>query len=467
MKKRTLLISFSALALSLASFAGTPDNMQVWLKNGEQRTFDIKQVDSVTFGVAQQQEHNLLTENTMPPTFAAPIPLEVNAQELAYIKRNNEFGLKCFAKLRETKKKDGTNLPIHFFSPVSLNFALGFCANGASKGGATEIANALGFQSENAVEDMNDFFHKLYLSINSGVDSVDVHTANALWINEHSVAKENFVKTAKESYYATVRNLDFEGDPLGSRDTIIHWAALMTNNRIDDLQIRISELTKLVINNACYFKGAWVSPFAEDSVAEFEGKEGTQTTKFMSNEDIYLNYAETSNYQAVSLDYGTISESAHFHNAYDMVVILPKSGHDLNEVLPTIQWDSIAFKYQKVSLYMPKFKSKDGYDIDTILPNLGINNIFHEFPNAIEDEGIDGKISVSQVRQDFYISVDEFGTEAAAVTSIIMDAESSGEPDMTPPTIMRCNRPFVFAIREKRTGLILFIGEFDSVPDDN
>jgi len=63
--------------------------------------------------------------------------------------------------------------------------------------------------------------------------------------------------------------------------------------------------------------------------------------------------------------------------------------------------------------------------------------------------------------------VDEFGTEAAAVTSIIIDAESSGEPDMTPPTIMRCNRPFVFAIREKRTGLILFIGEFDSVPDDN
>ena len=86
MGKRTLLIGFSALVLSLASFAGTPDNMLIWLKNGEQRAFDINQVDSVTFGVTQQQEYQPLTENTMPPTFAAPNPLELSEQELAYVK---------------------------------------------------------------------------------------------------------------------------------------------------------------------------------------------------------------------------------------------------------------------------------------------------------------------------------------------------------------------------------------------
>ena len=73
MKKKALLIVFSALAISLASFAGTPENMQVWLKNGEYSVFDISQVDSVTFGVVQQEEPPQLTENTMPPTFAAPL----------------------------------------------------------------------------------------------------------------------------------------------------------------------------------------------------------------------------------------------------------------------------------------------------------------------------------------------------------------------------------------------------------
>ncbi len=183
MGKRTLLIGFTALASSLASFAGTPDNMQVWLKNGEQRVFEINQVDSVTFGAIPQQEYTPLTENTMPPKFAAPIPLEVDKQEMKYIKSTNEFGTKCFALMR---KLDTT--PVHFFSPVSLNIALGFCANGASAKGAKEITSAMGFTSENAMEDMNNFYHKLYLSLNSGVDSVDIHTANALWVNEGTKA---------------------------------------------------------------------------------------------------------------------------------------------------------------------------------------------------------------------------------------------------------------------------------------
>ena len=161
MGKRTLLIEFAALALSLASFAGTPDNMQVWLKNGEQRVFDINQVDSVTFGVTQQQEYQPLTENTLPPTFAAPNPLKLSEQELAYVKSTNEFGKKCYNILRTTQDADGNPMAVYFFSPISLNIALGFCANGATDEGIKEVTDALGFHSANALDDMNNFFQKI------------------------------------------------------------------------------------------------------------------------------------------------------------------------------------------------------------------------------------------------------------------------------------------------------------------
>ena len=462
MKKKTLLIVFSALATSLASFAGTPDNMQVWLKNGEQRVFEINQVDSVTFGAIPQQEYTPLTENTMPPKFAAPIPLEVDKQEMKYIKSTNEFGSKCFALMR---KLDTT--PVHFFSPVSLNIALGFCANGATAKGAKEITDAMGFTSANAMEDMNNFYHKLYLSLNSGVDSVDIHTANALWVNEGTKAKENFVNTAKESYYATVRNLDFKNDPLGSKDTIDHWAALMTNDCIKKLGINITSDTRLVINNACYFKGNWVTKFSPIGKALFNGTTKKDSAEFMGIYDRYMDYSETDNYQAVKLDYGKEAKTTGYQGspaesaAYSMIVVLPKKGHDLDEVWPTIRWDSIPFSRMQGDLYMPKFKSDGGYDLEKdVLPRLGIKDIFEDYPNAVEEF----PIYISQVRQDFFISVDEEGTEAAAVTSIV---GTLGGAIVQQRFMMRCDHPFAFAIRENRTGLILFMGEYDYAPEEN
>lgn len=468
MKKKALLIGIAALATSLASFAGTPDNMQVWLKNGEHSVFDISQVDSVTFGVTQQQEYQPLTENIMPPTFAAPNPLELSEQELAYVKSTNEFGKKCYNILRTTQDADGNPMAVYFFSPISLNIALGFCANGATNDGIKEITDALGFHSENALEDMNDFFQKIYLSLNSGVDSVTVRTANALWLNERSTANMDFVETAREKYYATVRNLDFAGDPLGSKDTIDHWAALMTNDCIKNLGINIDKYTRLVINNACYFKGDWVTKFTPLARMEFHGVKGdSDSTDFMAIEQESLEYSENDYYQAIKLDYGTEANkpsssgwsqpSASNPSTYSMAVVLPKSGHDLDEVLPTLQWDSIPFQYMKGDLYMPKFKAKSGYPLKLVLKELNIEDMFKSghYPNVVLGENV----FIDQVQQDYFINVDEEGTEAAAVTSIV----GAGGAVMT-SFFMNCNRPFAFAIRENTTGLLLFMGEYNSVP---
>ena len=457
MDKRTLLIGFAALATSLASFADTPENMQVWLKNGEHSIFDISQVDSVTFGTSPQQEFTLLTENTMPPTFAQPIPLEVNDQELKYVKSTNEFGRKCFVELRK-----GDSDGVRFFSPISLNIALGLCANGATKEGAKEITDAMGFDSKNAIGDMNDFFNKIYLSLNSFVDSVIMSTSNAVWLDARSGAYPNFVKLAKETYYATIRNLDFYGDPSGSKDTIDHWAALATHDCIKNLSIQIKDDTKFVLNNACYFKGSWVTKFLPAGKAAFyPTPDVIEETDFMSIREEGMEYAETDEYQAVKLDYGLESQKLSYKPgsttsdcAYSMIVVLPNTGHDLDEVWSTIRWDSIPFNYMMGTITMPKFKAAGGSPLKECVKNLGIKEIFQTCPYIVSGENY-----IDDIAQDFFINVDEEGTEAAAVTSIV----GAGGAAMR-FFRMTCDRPFAFAIRENKTGLILFMGEYNSVP---
>ena len=459
MKKKNLLLGFMALSLGAITATGEPYDMQVWLKNGDQKSFDVSQVDSVTFGTSQQPGYDHLTMNTLPPTFEQPNPLVVSAQEQELIRTNNEFATKCYSIVRQMPdpKNPDSMRAVHFYSPISLGFALGLCANGATDKGAQEIADALGFKS---LSEMNDFYQKLYLSINSNVDSVDIRTANALWINEGTRAYEDFVETSKEKYYATVRHLDFTHNPSGATDTINHWAALMTNNRIKKLSIEISEITRLIINNACYFKAKWKHPFTSYyNTMTFNGAYGkTNRTDAMYIDYCYMECASTDLYQAVKLDYADKKadwEDTTGTSPYSMIVVLPTVGHDLDEVLPTIKWDSLPLKYQTCEIVMPKFESKDSYSLAGALNELNIQDIFSSYPKAIYGDAV-----ISQVTQDYFLKVDEIGTEAAVVTSIGVDTGWA----LTPELKMLCDRPFAFVIRENSTGLILFMGEYDFVP---
>ena len=480
MKKRTLLLGFAALTLSAASFAETPNSMLVWLKNGEQKSFYINEVDSVTFGIYKIPDFLPLTENFMPPKFAQPNPLVVNEQEASFIRASNEFAQKCYQIVRkipaDQMEGDSQPRPVHFFSPVSLNFALGFCANGATEEGAKEITDALGFHTENALEDMNNFYQKLYCSLNSNVDSVDIHTANALWADRLNRVFDDFLETAREKYYATVRHLNFRENSNAAKDTIDKWAALMTNDCIKEINAEINEKTRLVLNNACYFNAKWKIKFeSEELTSPFYGAyDKTKETNFMDIENQYFQCASTNDYKAIKLDYtendwsgwgDTTSTSA-----YSMIVVLPETGRTLDDVLPTLQWDSIPFRYMTCYLSMPKFKVKGCYNLNdttlerNVMNSMGINNIYESYPNAIERYPGDFPYSVRNISQDYFLRVDDLGTEAAAVTTVEIGETTGLIP--TPSFSMLCNRPFAFAIRENSTGLILFMGEYDFVPEE-
>ena len=408
---------------------------------------------SVTVGDSDTTSSQL-NDWVLPPESDEQISLEVAEEEQPFVKSNNQFAMDCYAQLR---KMDSS--AIKFFSPISLNIALGVCANGASEKGAKEITDALGFQGENALEEMNNFYQKLYSSLNLTTNDAEIHTANALWVNQGTPVRNDFIKTAKEKYYATVRHLDFKNNPSAAKSAIDHWAALATKDRIKSLSVDITDSTRLLINNACYFGAKWECKFKlMPKERKFYGTQGeTELTTFMNidyiRDNYQLAYTETRNYQAVKL---------YYNKDYSMIVVLPKKGHSLDNVLPSIQWNALSFRAENCILYMPKFESMGWYSFESILNNLNIKDIFSKYP-AVRDP--DGDVKIGQIRQDYFLSVSEEGTEAAVVTSIpatlsICDGENKHEPVY----YIDCNRPFAFAIRENSTGLILFMGEYDRVP---
>ncbi len=471
MRNKGLITGLGTLLICTAIYADTPYNLHVWLKNGELKTYDINQVDSVTFVDSHQTTYKPLNEWTFLPVAPEAIPLSLTDEQKGYVRSGNEFAKKSFyliCKDSTLKKQEGyENL---FYSPISLQIALGLCANGASTQGITEIANAFGIEGANPLESMNDYFNKVILSLNSSVDSVTLKVNNSYWPMVGATVKEPFLTTAREKYYATVRHLDYAHNPEAAKDTIKLWAALATNNCIRNLDPPIDELTTACIGNAVYFKGLWAAPFVDYETRKdtFYQASGTprRVDMMKSDEDLsFMMYAQTDDYQMVELNYGSWVDDGmgnmrteYGGGTYSMVIVLPAMGKDLDETFNNINWDSIGMNMEMtaVDLRLPKFDFKNKLGLKEYLKALGIQDIFRGLPNAL-----DISEKVSAVTQNSYIKVDENGTEAAAVTLIVDRA--MGMHDPIKYTEMKVNRPFGFVIRERESGMILFMGKVTKI----
>lgn len=472
MRNKCFITGLGTLLICTAIYADTPYNLHVWLKNGESKTYDINQVDSITFKDSHQTTYKPLNEWTFLPAAPEAIRLSLTDEQKGYVRSGNEFAKKSFyliCKDSTLKKQEGyENL---FYSPISLQIALGLCANGASTQGITEIANAFGIEGANPLESMNDYFNKVILSLNSSVDSVTLKVNNSYWPMVGATVKEPFLTTAREKYYATVRHLDYAHNKEAAKDTINRWAALVTNNCIRDLDPPVDELTTACIGNAVYFKGLWATPFSDygTSIDTFYQASGTpQLVDMMkSDEDFSFMYAQTDDYQMVELDYGSWVDDGvgnmrpeNDGGTYSMVIVLPAMGKDLDETFNNINWDSIGMNMKRtdVDLRLPKFDFKNKLGLNEYLKALGIQDIFKGLPNAL-----DIPENVSSVTQNSYIKVDENGTEAAAVTLIVDRAVGMHDP--VEYTEMKVNRPFGFVIREMESGMILFMGKVTKILD--
>jgi serpin B len=373
---------------------------------------------------------------------------------------NNSFAFAMYHMIKD--KADNM-----FFSPYSISVALAMTYTGARNETESQMAAALHFNF--AQDKLHSLFNALDLELASRKSSegnedgkyLKLNIANAIWAQEGYPFLQQFLDTLALNYGAGIWLVDFESDPEQARLTINDWVARQTENKIMDLLARgnIDEFTRLVLANAIYFNAAWAIPFDEELTYDgdfYLMDDSTITVPMMipqggsgENNETYT-AATGPGYQAVELPY--------YGGEFSMLIVIPDQGTftAFEQLLdyPLIEEIVNNLKDENIRLRMPKFGCESQFDLSKSLAEMGMPNAFNS--QDADFSGFDGRVGqlyIGAVIHKSFISVDEAGTEAAAATAVVIFGV--GLPDYREIII---NRPFIYMIRDIKTGAILFLG---------
>lgn len=390
------------------------------------------------------------------PTPITGLPRPLTTGETELVRSSNAF---AFGLLREVRaaRPDSPNT---FLSPLSASMALGMALNGADGRTWTQMRDVLGFEGLEEPE-VNGAYRSLIPLLLEVDPAVELGLGNALWADDEITLLPGFVDRVTTSFDAEAATLDFD-DP-ASADVMNDWVADVTRGRIDKLLERVDPDALLYLINALYFKADWRSMFDEDrtSPAPFTRPDGsTVSVEMMRGEVGYrtLNAGDPGAARGVELPYGG--------GAYTAVAVLPPEGQTVDAFVAgldaatwaewTDHFDAAADVEDPESdgmlVLLPKFELEWGDSLNGPLAALGMEDAFTPFVadfTRITDARDD--LYIYEVVQKTYVKVDEKGTEAAAATSVGIG------PTSLPPSLT-FDRPFVFAIRERFSGTILFLG---------
>ncbi len=376
----------------------------------------------------------------------------------------NDFALNFYAQLKNDpgEEKPGPNRMV---SPAGLAVALSMLKGGAAGKTAQEMQQTL--RLGNIDEEQLDQGQKVLRELLTGSDSsVRMEMANSLWSRSDFKLDKDYVGRMQKSYDAQIQALDFASPK--AAETMNEWASEHTEGKITEVvQSPISPDAVLFLMNAMYFKGDWSEPF-EKSLTEdkpFYPVSGAELKVPTMKQSGDYHYLDGDGFQAVRLPYG---ESENF----GMILALPDENSSLEKFLDAQlpkfgQW-SQELSEAPGSVELPKFKLGDSLQLANALAALGMPTVFD--PSRADLSGLSpgvkpGDLFVSYVKQDTYIDVNEEGTEATAVTSIGVET-SAAPPEPDKPFDLKLNRPFFFAITDKTTGLIVFMGEVGNPLED-
>lgn len=383
------------------------------------------------------------------------LPRPLTAQERLVVDASNTFAFELLRTVGGSSR--GQNV---FLSPLSASMALGMTANGAAGDTRAEMLQTLGFGSA-PIEAANTSYRSL-IELLRGLDaSVDFRLANAIWYDRRLPVSPSFLALTRDVFGAEIAPVSF-ADPR-TTGLVNGWVSDATNGKIKSIADELDPDLVMLLVNAMYFKGAWRDRFDPARTADeiFTSADGTrQSVEFMKGEPAFRQYW-SSRYRAVELPYGA--------SAYAMTIMLPAAGSSADELLTWLdaaEWSRITTALDQAApgtapLEMPKFKLQYERTLNGDLQALGMRRAFSEseadFSNMVTPGG--PRLMISEVKQKTFVDVNEEGTEAAAVTSVGIVAVC-----VCPPQPLRIDRPFVFAIRERLSGTILFIGVINRVP---
>ena len=381
---------------------------------------------------------------TSPDT---PLPIVLNEAGQNVVESTNEFGLDIF-QLIYNNEPVGKNI---FISPTSISLALAMTLNGANNDTEDSMIYALRY-SQFTPEQINQTFHDLMEGLTTVDEKVLLEIANSIWYRQEFYVEPDFLDVNSTFYNAEVAALDFNSPE--AVNTINNWVSQETHGKIPTIINSIDPDNVMFLINALYFKGIWSTEFNEDDTQDetFFLADGSQKTVPMMHFEEETGYYENDLFQACELDYG--------RRNFSMVVLLPKSGKNLDELIAQLtqeNWNTwiASINTAKVNLGLPKFTFDYEKRLNDILGLMGMGIAFD--PSQADFTGINsgGNLYIDFVKHKTFVEVNEEGTEAAAAT--IVGISLTGMP--TDIEYMKVNRPFLFAIREKTTNTLVFMGK--------
>ncbi len=386
-----------------------------------------------------------------PPPILSELPRSLSPSEIRIVEGANAFAFDLVREATRALPPDSNA----FLSPLSAAMALSMALNGAN--GETWTAMRAALRLDGMQEADIDRGYRELMALLRGLDSrTEMRVANSIWGHSTLPLEAAFTEAGRTYFEAEVATLDF-GSP-EALTTINGWVDEATAGRIPRLLEEVSPQEVLFLINAIYFKGKWRTAFdaGDTRAAPFRGADGRErVARLMALED-ELRYDETEAYQAVDLLYG--------NGAFAMTVLLPKAGWSPAQVLAALDpesWSALAsrFEEREVALLLPRFRVEYGRRLKEDLAALGMGIAFD--PSAdfyrIADVAPD-RLYLTRVDQKTFVEVNEEGTEAAAATAV-----GVGRTSAPVPVEMRVDRPFAFAIRERLSGAVLFLGVMNVV----
>ena len=407
---------------------------------------DIRMKLSRFFGGGEEREPNSTRDR--PP---------LTEQEL-FGDENNEFALAMYEQLR----RQPGNL---FFSPFSIRSAMSMIEAGARGETAAQMRQSLRASStDSSRTGLMEIVQRLKLA-NYG--KYEMTVANSLWPQESAPLQPEFVDLIAQDYDGSITLVDYQKSAAAACLEINRWVEDKTRQKIRDLipPGSLNSDTRLVLVNAVYFKGTWVLKFKEKDTRDepfYLETGGKVRAPLMYQQRDRVRYFQGANYQAVELIYESGDLS--------MLVILPDRKDGLTDLEKTLSIRMLSncvhqMDIREVKLFLPRFKTTwEGVDMKMHLSALGMPLAFKPF--QADFSGINGieppderSLHIAAVFHKAFVDVYEEGTEAAAATGLGLILGAALWPPEPPPVpIFRADHPFIFAIRDRQSGTILFLG---------
>jgi serpin B len=365
---------------------------------------------------------------------------------------NTGFALRLLTELQ--REQEGQNI---FISPLSVSIALAMTYNGANASTRDAMGSTLGLQgmSEDAV---NSGYSDLIESLLSADSDVSLNIGDSVWIRSGftQAVSPTFTDTLRKYYGSSVYSRPFDSS---TADEVNSWVNKETRGKINKILDKIDSDNVMFLINAIYFKGGWVDEFDESATrsVDFNTADGGATGSIvkvdMMNNDGSFYYYGDDEVKIARLPYG--------RDKIAMYVFLPVESNTIESLMAGLNEEKLNAYFPKLSkneleLQFPKLKLEYGkVDLKGALTNLGMGIAFEgnlaDF-GRIADVRPE-RLYIAFVDHKAVVEVNEKGTEAAAVTNVGISLTSI--PMRTPFVV---DRPYMFVIRDDRSGTILFAG---------